>query len=161
MNPEILPGLNAGRHYRFMQGIWGESSTMTLLMMVLLTNVAILITPTCIEGYGIRFGHTICRITMLLQIPGYLALIALCSMRLFSDQSRNSFTAGKSNSFRVRFRNTLMAVHLLLFASLLCGTFLMQRQVRTLADSIEDRIEVPNYRSALPGTPGLLRFFTL
>lgn len=126
---EISVTGHGARHMRLIRTVMQDRFSVTLLMLVLLTNVAIILSPMLAGMYNISLAENLCFGVTVLQLPGFLVLMYLLSKR-FRNKELKTYAAGRMPN--PRFKKLHLTIQAFLFASLLCSTFLMHKQLRVL-----------------------------
>jgi hypothetical protein len=139
-----------------MEYLLKDTFTITLLALVLITNIMIILIPVAMHLLEIWMAKSLCYSLALSLLPGYAALLYLLVARFrekalaanrFTQWDKGQLTLSKAP----RLRNMIIGIQCMLFASLLCSTFIMREQMQVLHQSQPgDRLEHVMLR---PGAP--------
>ena len=105
--------------------------TRSLLAMVLLTGLMIIFIPVSAHKFEVETAKTLCSILAITLLPGYAAMLWMLMIRCKAfykpAQKSKLKTSAMSNVQRMTF-----GIQSLLFASLLCSTFILRQQLDVL-----------------------------
>lgn len=136
-----------------------DTFTRTLLAMVLATNLLIIFIPASVRAFDIESAKTICHIISLSLLPGYAVLMYLLISRVnraatISQQLSGMDKGQLTLSQAPRLRNAIIGIQCLLFASLLCSTFIMRQQLGTLHADPAEKTELHLTKEPTSQRPG-------
>ncbi len=107
-----------------------DAFTCTLLAMVLATYLMIILVPVSLKLLDFDVARILCQTAALSLLPGYTALIVMLISRCKGTSKVVHIDKGQLTLSHVpRIRNTIIGIQCVLFASLLCSTFIMRQQL--------------------------------
>jgi hypothetical protein len=110
--------------------LFQDRFTCTLLGLVVFTNLMIILIPVSLSLFEFSTAKALCQMVSFGLLLGYAALIALLVAKLHKGPAGSKFKNGRlSISQAPRIRNAIVAIQCLLFASLICSTFIMRQQL--------------------------------
>ncbi|HLF64356.1 MAG TPA: hypothetical protein VI603_11415 [Saprospiraceae bacterium] len=174
-------------HAHILEYVLRDPFTLTLLAMVLVTNLMIILIPVSAHLFDIGFATQFWYLFALsLLLPGYAALISMlisrCKRPTVLSQNLTRIDKGPLRSKTdlgdrlistgekpfddtlsqvPRLRNIIIGIQCLLFASLLCSTFIMREQMHLLKHTgpgYHTELVVLNGNSPNPSGTSLLPF---